>query len=74
MRRPTPRMAAATVVAAYGLLMIATGWHTNRVALAVGMVLMAGFVAVDGWQARRERRDRDRDAVARIVRRERTRR
>lgn len=64
----TPRAVTATIVVVYGLTLIAGRWHTNRVCLAVAAVLLAGFVVVDGWQARRcVRRAAERAEVGRIV-------
>lgn len=67
----TPRTVAGTVAIGYliGLLVLDV---THPAALVFGLVLWAGFAAVDGWQSRREAADREQ--VSRIVQRERTRR
>ena len=67
----TPRTIAATVAISYLIALLVLD-IPHPAALLLGLVIWAGFAAVDGWQARWERADREQ--VARIVHRERTRR
>jgi len=66
----TPRLIVGLIAIAYGCTIAAFDAYDNNGALAGGLALLGVFIAVDGWQTRRERRIEDAEQVARIVERE----
>jgi hypothetical protein len=65
----TPRTITGALAAAYSVAILVLDLNTNPVALVGGLLLIAAFIAADGWQARRER-EADRAEVARMCQRE----
>lgn len=68
----TPRLIVGLVSMGYGVAVLAMGASNHPAVLLVGLALLGVFVAVDGWQTRRDDRRSDCDQVRRILDRQET--
>lgn len=66
------RAVVGAIAAVFFVAVLALDLTGYVAVLIVGLVLLGVFVGVDGWQARRDQRQADRQQVARMI--ERTRR